>query len=59
MLDIFRSGLWLKIRFIAMSIVSWRGILLKRLVTLEETRNFLERFAFLILEIKEKVYLHE
>ena len=46
-------------RFIAMSIVSWRRILIKRLVTLQETRNFMERFAFLILEIKEKVSFHE
>ena len=28
-----RLGLWLKMRFIAMSIVSWSGILVKRLVT--------------------------
>ena len=35
-------------RFIAMSMVSRSGILSKRLVTLEEARNFLERFAFSI-----------
>ena len=40
----FRLGLWLKIRF-AMSIVSWSGILVKRLVTSQETRTFPERFA--------------
>ena len=27
-----RFGLWLKMRFIAMSMVSWSGILVKRLV---------------------------
>ena len=37
-------------RFIAMSMV-----LVKRLVTLQETRNVLERFIFLIWETKEKV----
>ena len=30
----FRLGLWLKMRLTAMSIVSWNGILVKRLVTL-------------------------
>ena len=30
----FRLGLGLKMRFIAMSMVSWSGILVKRLVTL-------------------------
>ena len=42
----FRLGFWLKMRSIAMSMVSWSGILLKGLVTLLETRDFLERFAF-------------
>ena len=42
-------------RFIAMSMVSWSEILVKRLVTSYERRNFLERFAFLIWETKEKV----
>ena len=46
-------------RFIAMSMVSWSGILVKRLVTSKETRNFLERFVFLIWETKEKVSLQE
>ena len=32
-LVIFRLGLWLKMRCIAMSMVSWSGILLKRLFT--------------------------
>ena len=45
----------LKTRFIAMTIVSWSGILVERLVTWQETRRFLERFAFLIWETKEKV----
>ena len=54
-----RLGLWLKMRFIAMSMVSWRGILVNRLVTLLETWNLLERFAFLIWETKEKVSLQE
>ena len=30
----FRLGLWLKMRFITMSMVSWSGILVKRLATL-------------------------
>ena len=55
----FRLGLWLKMRFIAMSMVSWSGVLVKRLVTSLETRNFLERFAFSIWETKEKVSLQE
>ena len=55
----FRLGLWLKIRIIAMLMVSWNGILVKRLVTSEETRNYLGRFAFLIWEAKEKVSLQE
>ena len=29
----FKLGLWLKMRFIAMWMVSWSGILVKRLVT--------------------------
>ena len=41
-------------RFIAMSMVFSSRILVK-----EKTRNFLERFAFLIRETKEKVSLHE
>ena len=28
----FRLGSWLKVRFIAMSMVSWSGLLVKRLV---------------------------
>ena len=46
-------------RFIVMSMVSWKGILVKRLVTSYETRNFLQRFALLIWETKEKVSLQE
>ena len=46
-------------RFIAMWMVSWSGILVKRLVTSYERRDFLERFAFLIWETKEKVTLQE
>ena len=46
----FRLGLWLKIRFIGMSMVCWSGISVKR--------NFLERFGFLIWETKEK-YLYK
>ena len=42
-------------RFIAVSMASWTEILLKRLVTSYETRNYLERFAFLVWETKEKV----
>ena len=33
-LVIFSLGLWLKIRFVAISMVSWIGILVKTLVTL-------------------------
>ena len=55
----FRLGLWLKMRFIAMLMVSWSGILVKRLVTLQETINFLEWFAFLIWETKEKLSLQK
>ena len=55
----FRLGLWLKMKFVAMSVVSWSWILVKRLVTLKETRNILERFAFLIWLTKEKVSLQE
>ena len=46
-------------RFTAMSVFSWSGILGKRLVTSQETRVFLEKFTFLIWETKEKVYLQE
>ena len=46
-------------RFIARSMVSWRGILVKRLVTSSETINVLERLAFLIWEIREKVYFQK
>ena len=38
-LVMFRLGLWLKMRFIAMSMVSWSRILVKRLVTSQETRS--------------------
>ena len=55
----FRLRLWLKMRFIAISMFSWSGILVKRQVTLQETGNFLERFAFLIWETNEKVSLQE
>ena len=46
-------------RFIAMWMASWSGILVKRLVTSLEARNILERFAFLMWETKEKVPLQE
>ena len=39
--------------------VSWTGILVKRLVTSYETRNILEIFAFLIWGRKEKLSLPE
>ena len=58
-LAMFRLGLWLKIRFIAISKIFWTGILVKRLATSWETRNFLESFVFLIWKVKEKVTLHE
>ena len=53
----FRLALWLKMGFIVMSMVSWSGILVKRLATSQETRNFSERFAFLIQKKKKKVSL--
>ena len=46
-------------KFIAISMVSWSGILVKGLVTSKETRNFPERFTFLIWETKEKVSLQD
>ena len=52
---IFRFGLWLKMRFIAISMVSWSGILVK----IQEIRNLWERSAFLIWETKEKISLQE
>ena len=55
----FRSGLWLKMRFTIISMVSWSGIFVKKLGRLYETRHFLERFAFLIWETKEKTSLQE
>ena len=58
-LVIFRLGLWLKMRFIAIPMVSWSGILVKRLVKSWETINFLKRLAFLIWETKEKVSLQQ
>ena len=59
MKEMFKSGLWLKMRFLAISMVSWSGILLKRLLTWQETRNFLQKLAFLIWETKEKGSLQE
>ena len=47
-------GLWFKMRFFAISLVSWSGILVKRLVTLKERRIFLERVT---LEKQKKNYL--
>ena len=44
--------------FIAMLMVSRSGILVKRPFT-KEARNFLEKFAFLIWEIVDKVSLQE
>ena len=52
-----RLGLWLKMKFTAISVVSWSGILIKRLVTSYKVRNFVERFTFLIWETKQKVSL--
>ena len=46
-------------RSIAMSVASWSGILLKRLVASYETRNLPEGFAFLIWGAKEKVSFQE
>ena len=49
----FRLGLLLKMRFIAMSMVSLSGMLVKRLVISLDARNFLETFAFLIWETEQ------
>ena len=43
-------------RYVAISMVSWRRILVKRLVN-RKKQEFLERCAFLIWETKEKVSL--
>ena len=58
-LVIIRFGLWFKMRFIGISMVSWNGILVNRLFTSKETRNLPERFTFLIWEIKEKLFMQE
>ena len=55
----FRLGLWLKMRLIAMSMVSWSGLLVTRLVPSQKARNISERFAFLVWKTKEKVSLQE
>ena len=55
----FRLVLWLNARFIAISMVSSSGILVKMLVKSYERKNLLERFKFLIWETKEKVSLQE
>ena len=55
----FRLGLWLKMRLIAVSMVSWSGLLVTRLVTSQKGRNISERLAFLIWKTKEKVSLQE
>ena len=47
----------IEMRIIAVSMVSWSEILVKRQVTKLETRNLPEEFAFLIWETKEKVSL--
>ena len=43
----------------AISMASWSGKLVKRPVSLYETRNLQERFAVLIWETKVKVFLEE
>ena len=50
----FSLRLWLKMRSIAISMVFWGKILVKRLVTSYEIRNFMERFALLIWEKKKE-----
>ena len=49
----------LKMRFTCISMVFWNGILVKRLVTSQETRNLPENLAILIWQTKEKVPLQE
>ena len=46
----------IEMRFIAISIVSWSAMLVKRLVTLYKTKNLPERFAFLIWETKKSIF---
>ena len=48
-------GLWFKMIFVALSMVSLSRIFLKGLVTSHKIRSVSERFAFLIWETKEKV----
>ena len=40
----------IEMRFIAIWMVSWNGMLVKQLVTLYKIKNLPERFAFLIWE---------
>ena len=54
-----RLRLWLKIRCIAISMVSSNEILIEKLVRSYVTRFFPQRFVILIWEINEKVSLHE
>ena len=46
-------------RFISISIVYWSELLVEILVSSYETRDFPERFTFLIWETKENVSLQE
>ena len=48
LLVMFGLGLWFKMRFIAILIFSRSELLVNMLVTSQETRNFPEKFAFLI-----------
>ena len=49
-LVIFRLRLWMRMRFIAVSMVSWSGLLVKRLVISKEPKQFWEIFGILTWE---------
>ena len=53
-LVMFRLGLRLKMRFIAMSIVSWSGILVKKTSYIVENKNFFGKTCILNLRNKRK-----
>ena len=50
----FRFGLWLKLRFIAMSMVSWSGILVKKTSYMVGNKKFIRKICVLNLRSKRK-----
>ena len=55
----FRLELWLKMRFIVISMVTWSGILVKLVVNFVRNKEFSGKICILNLRTKEKVYLQE